>query len=178
MKILDPQYICEDALTPCKTAQNIGRFFICKPNDLDDHKPFKPGMLIGMKIVIGCSMKYRSLVRDIVEKLSELELTPLFPNLDYSQENTDKANTLEEKKRLAMEHYKAIDEADIVYLVTPGGYMGTSCKLELGYAVAQLKPIYFSEPTKDVALDCYATGFVGTDALAHFLEVKSAKVGT
>ena len=122
-------------------------------------------------------MKYRSLVRDTVAKLSELGLTPLFPNLDYSHENTDKADTPEEKKRLATEHYKAIDEADIVYLITPDGYMGTSCKLELGYAVARQKPIYFSEPTKDPALDCYASGFVSIDSLTDFLEIRDMKVG-
>ncbi len=124
-----------------------------------------------MKIVIGCTMKYRSLVCETVAKLSELGLTPLFPNLDYSHENTNKADTTEEKKRLAMEHYKAIDEADVVYFITPEGYMGTSCKLELGYAVARQKPIYFSEPTKDPALDCYVKGFIGTDSLTDFLKV-------
>ena len=117
-------------------------------------------------------MKYRSLVRETVTKLKELGLDPLFPNLEYSDENTDKANTLEEKKRLAMEHYRAIDEADVVYLITPGGYMGTSCKLELGYAISAKKPIYFSEPTNDLALDCYVSDFIPTDSLESFRGIK------
>lgn len=121
-------------------------------------------------------MKYRSLVRETVAKLSELGLTPLFPNLDYSHENTGKANTPDKKKRLAMEHYTVIDEADVVYLITPEGYMGTSCKLELGYAVARQKPIYFSEPTKDPALDCYVSGFVSTNSLTDFLKIGDVKV--
>lgn len=116
-------------------------------------------------------MKYRSLACETIAKLSELGLTPLFPNLDYSHENADKADTPEEKKRLAMEHYNAIDEADAVYFITPDGYMGTSCKLELGYAVARQKPIYFSEPTKDYALDCYVKGFIGTESLNDFLKI-------
>jgi nucleoside 2-deoxyribosyltransferase len=124
-----------------------------------------------MKIAIGCSMKYRDLVSETVAKLSELGMTPLFPNLDYSHENADKADAPEEKKRLAIEHYKAIDSADIVYLITPSGYMGTSCKLELGYAIARQKPIYFSEPTKDPALDCYVTGFIGINSLTEFSRI-------
>lgn len=124
-----------------------------------------------MKIAIGCSMKYRDLVRETVTKLTELGLIPLFPNLDYSQENFDKAGSPEEKKRLALEHYKAIDEADVVYLITSGGYMGTSCKLELGYAVAKKKPIYFSEPTNDPALDCYVVGFIPTTSLQGFTKL-------
>jgi len=121
-------------------------------------------------IAIGCSMKYRSLVKETVEKLTVLGLKPLFPNLDYSHENEDKADTPEEKKRLALEHYQAIDDADIVYLITPEGYMGTSCKLELGYALAKNKTIYFSEPTNDPALDCYVERFINTDTLEGFLD--------
>lgn len=127
-------------------------------------------MLSGMKIAIGCSMKYRSLAREVVRDLANLGLTPLFPNLDYSQDDRDAADTLEEKKRIAMEHYQAIDEADVLYLITPVGYMGTSCKLELGYAIATKKPIYFSEPTNDLALDGYVYGFVNTTELHKFLD--------
>ncbi len=119
------------------------------------------------KIAIGCSMKYRSILSDTVKKLSEMGLQPLFPNLDYSSENVD--DTLDEKKRLAMEHYQAIHESDAVYFIVPGGYMGTSCKLELGYAIALNKSIYFSEPTNDLALDCYVSKFVSPDSLEDFL---------
>ena len=124
-----------------------------------------------MKIVIGCSMKYRDLVRQTMKDLEVLGITPLFPNLDYSTENKDDANTPEEKKRLALEHYAAIDEADNVYLITPDGYMGTSLKLELGYAIAKRKPIYFSEPTNDIGLDCYVEEFIPTNNLKIFLNV-------
>ncbi len=113
-------------------------------------------------------MKYRSLVRDVVARMTELGLTPLFPNLDYGAEDKNEAMTPAEKKRLALEHYAAIDEADAVYLITPDGYMGTSCKLELGYAIAKGKPIYFSEPTGDAGLDCYVKEFVSVDNLGKF----------
>ncbi len=122
-----------------------------------------------MKISIGSSMKYRDLVRETINNLNNIGITPLFPNLDYSTENKDHADTIGEKKRLAIEHYSAIDEADAVYLLTPGGYMGTSCKLELGYAIAKNKLIYFSEPTNDLALDCYVKEFVPTNELKRFL---------
>lgn len=124
-----------------------------------------------MKIAIGCSMKYRDLVREVMKNFEILGITPLFPNLDYSTENKDTANTIEEKKRLALEHYMVINEANKVYLITPGGYMGTSLKLELGYAIAKNKPIYFSEPTNDIGLDCYVEEFITTDNLKRFLEI-------
>jgi nucleoside 2-deoxyribosyltransferase len=117
-------------------------------------------------------MKYRDLVRNTIAELKGLGLEPLFPNIDYSSNNKDDADSIEEKKRLALEHYDAINTADIVYLITPGGYMGTSCKLELGYAVAKGKPIYFSEQTNDMGLDCFAISFVPLDSLSLFLEIR------
>lgn len=128
-----------------------------------------------MKIVISCSMKYRDLVRQTISELSLLGLDPIFPNLDYSTNNKDDANTVTEKKRLAIEHYEAIDTADVVYFITPNGYMGTSCKLELGYAIAKNKKICFSEPTNDIGLDCYATKFIGLDKLKEFIKLQSSQ---
>ena len=122
------------------------------------------------KIAIGCSMKYRDLVHKVVSEMKTIGLEPLFPNLDYGPDNKDAADTMEEKKRLSLEHYAAVDEADAVYFMTPEGYMGTSLKLELGYAIAKNKPIYFSEPTNDIGLDCYVTEFISTDQLKKFLE--------
>ncbi|MBC7981681.1 hypothetical protein H7X65_01240 [Candidatus Parcubacteria bacterium] len=124
-----------------------------------------------MRIAIGCSMKYRDLAKETVRNFENIGITPLFPNLDYGGDNKDHADTIEEKKRLATEHYAAIDEADKVYFMTPDGYMGTSLKLELGYAIAKNKPIYFSEPTNDIGLDCYVKEFVPVNDIKRFLEV-------
>lgn len=124
-----------------------------------------------MKIVIGSSMKYQDLIKATMKNFNIIGIIPLFPNLNYIAENKDDAHTMEEKKKLALEHYAAIDEADSVYLITPDGYMGTSLKLELGYAVAKNKPIYFSEPTNDIGLDCYVQEFIPTNNLKRFLEI-------
>lgn len=123
---------------------------------------------MGLKIVIGSSMRFRDVVKATMEQLRHLGLKPLFPNVDMSSENRDVAETPEEKARLAQEHYKAIEESDAVYLIVPNGYIGTSLKIELGYALASNKPSYFSEPTKDIAIDCFATGIIPLDRLELF----------
>ncbi len=120
------------------------------------------------KIVIGSSMKFRSLVKATMKNLKELGFTPLFPNIDYSSEDKDVALTIKEKNKLAWDHYRAVEEADAVYFILPKGYMGTSCKIELGYALALKKPIYFSEPTKDMGLDGYPKKFISLDSLIEF----------
>ena len=104
-----------------------------------------------------------------MDQLTNLGITPLFPNLDIETENGVPIMTIEEKKRLALEHYAAIDESGAVYFLTPDGYMGTSCKIELGYAIAKNKPVYFSEPTSDIGLDCYVKEFISLDNLKRFL---------
>ncbi|MGM5483149.1 MAG: hypothetical protein ACQESF_06810 [Nanobdellota archaeon] len=125
-----------------------------------------------MKITICSSMKYKNLVKETMENFKALGIKPLFPNLDYnSTNNKDNTNTIEEKKRLALEHYEAINNSDKVYFITHEGYMGTSLKLELGYTIAKKKPIYFSEPTNDIGLDCYVQEFIPTNNLKRFLEL-------
>jgi len=120
------------------------------------------------KIIIGSSMKNRSLVKQTMKDLENLGFTPLFPNIDHSLEESDVADTVEEKNKLAWDHYRAIEEADAAYFILPGGYMGTSCKIELGYALALKKPVYFSEPTNDIGLDGYPKKFISLDNLIEF----------
>jgi nucleoside 2-deoxyribosyltransferase len=120
------------------------------------------------KIAIGSSMKFLNLIEATVKELENLGYTPLFPNLDYTAENRDVALTIEEKNKLARDHYKAVEEADAIYFILPEGYMGTSCKVELGYALALKKPIYFSELTDDMALDGYPKKIISLDNLRKF----------
>ena len=124
-----------------------------------------------MKIVIGSSMRFRDVVKTTMKNLRHLGLEPLCPNVDISSENRDVAETPEAKARLALEHYKAIDGCDIVYFIVPKGYIGTSLKIELGYALALKKPIYFSELTKDMAIDGFATGVISLDNLELFKKI-------
>lgn len=58
-----------------------------------------------VKIIIGPSMKNRSLVKDTIERLEKLGFEAFFPNIDYSIENKDVAKDLEEKSKLARDHY-------------------------------------------------------------------------
>ncbi|MBT5023279.1 hypothetical protein HOK51_08870 [Candidatus Woesearchaeota archaeon] len=122
------------------------------------------------KIVIGSSMKNRSLIKETLSDLEALGFESLFPNIDASMENKDVAENLEQKAGFARDHYKAIDEADAVYFILPKGYMGSSCKIELGYSIALKKPIYFSELTGEFDLDCYPKKIISLDELDLFNE--------
>ena len=58
-------------------------------------------------------------------------------------------------KMIGDRYLKAISEADILYLVTPKGYLGNSAKMELGFALALHKHIYCSEVVDDATLKLY-----------------------
>ncbi|MBM2820333.1 MAG: hypothetical protein HW405_93 [Candidatus Berkelbacteria bacterium] len=119
-------------------------------------------------IVLGSSMKFRSIVKDVLKELKTLGFNAVFPNIGCSNLNSDIAKTAKEKKQMAFEHYKVIEKADAVYFILPNGYMGTSCKIELGYALAYEKPIYFSELTNQADLDCYIKKIIPLDKLELF----------
>jgi nucleoside 2-deoxyribosyltransferase len=54
---------------------------------------------------------------------------------------------LEESQRIQKEYFhQKVDPADMVYVVNPGGYVGASVTLEIGYAYAKKKPLYAMEP--------------------------------
>lgn len=120
-----------------------------------------------MKIAMSCSMKFKDKINRVKIKLEKLGHEVLFPNLDYSEDNSKKT-----KLELAKDHYKAIEEADVIYFLLPNGYIGTSCKLELGYAIALKKDIFFSENTKDNALDCYPKAIISIKELKEFNNIK------
>lgn len=121
-----------------------------------------------MKIVLGCSMKYRNEAKEVFKQLENLGHTPLFPNLFHTEDNEDKATDLESKLSFAEEHYRAIDESDVCYWLTIGNRLGTSCILELGYAIAKERPVYFSHPTNDFALDANVKEFIPIEKLSQF----------
>lgn len=121
-----------------------------------------------MKIAISASIKFKDLICNVIEDLAALDMVPLFPNIEHPSSGTV---SIDLKKQLALAHYQAITQADVCYFLTPGGYMGTSCKVELGYALALNKSIYFSEPTNDEVLDCYVVKFIPVDQLQLFKSI-------
>lgn len=116
-------------------------------------------------------MKFRDVIKETLANFEKLGISAIFPNIDYSFENRDVAQNEEEKLKLAWDHYKGIEEADAVYFILPKGYMGSSCKIELGYALALRKSIYFSEKTGEMDLDCYYKKIIPSDELELFVEL-------
>ena len=120
-----------------------------------------------MRVLYCSSMKFRHKIQEAIKRLETVGVVGLFPNLNLTASTEETAT---QKKRLAEDHFHAMKTADLIYFILPNGHMGTSCILELGYALGLGKNIYFSEKTGDNALDCHANSilpFNELESLAH-----------
>jgi hypothetical protein len=65
---------------------------------------------------------------------------------------------------------KKIDGADVVYVVNPGGYIGKSVSVDIGYAYAKNKSIYALHPVDDPPVMDLIDNVFSPEALIDFLK--------
>jgi nucleoside 2-deoxyribosyltransferase len=65
---------------------------------------------------------------------------------------------------------KKIDDADVVYIVNPGGYIGKSVSVDIGYAYAKNKSIYALHPVDDPPVMDLIDNILSPEALIDFLK--------
>jgi hypothetical protein len=65
---------------------------------------------------------------------------------------------------------KKIDQADVMYVVNPNGYVGKSVSLDIGYAYARNKPIYTMYPIDDPPVMSLVNGVLSFEELIILLK--------
>ena len=68
---------------------------------------------------------------------------------------------------------KKIDDADIVYVVNPQGYIGKSVSVDIGYAYAKNKSIYIMYPVEDPPIMDLIDDVLSPEALVDFLRARA-----
>ena len=68
---------------------------------------------------------------------------------------------------------KKINDADVVYIVNPEGYIGKSVSVDIGYAYARNKPIYVMHLVDDPPVMDLINGILSPKALIDFLKADS-----
>jgi len=63
-----------------------------------------------------------------------------------------------------------VDQADIVYVVNPGGYVGKSVSVDIGYAYAKNKPIYVMHSVEDPPVMSMVKGVLSFSELINLLK--------
>ena len=90
-----------------------------------------------------------------IEILSPAKSKIVDPNAEFVIFESDETTDVRE---LEDRHLDAIRNSDALYIVNPGGYVGNSAILEIGYAIALKIPIYTLEPIEDKTLSVYIDG--------------------
>ena len=65
---------------------------------------------------------------------------------------------------------RKVDDADIVYVVNPQGYVGKSVSFDLGYAYAKNKSIFVMNPVDDPPIMNLTNGVLSPKALIELLK--------
>lgn len=68
---------------------------------------------------------------------------------------------------------KKINDADVVYIVNPEGYIGKSVSVDIGYAYAKNKSIYVMRRVEDPPVMPLTSGVLSPKALIGFLKEDS-----
>ena len=102
-------------------------------------------------VMVCGSSKFYPYVRQVSERLIARGLVVRTPRFDSGEETAAQVGRTE-KVELTCEALENINQSDVIYVVTEGGYTGCSVCLEIGYASALGKSIILSEPATEVAI--------------------------
>jgi nucleoside 2-deoxyribosyltransferase len=100
-------------------------------------------------------------------EMEGLELRLKECNIDYQM-----SKKMENRGILAC--LKKIDDADVVYVVNPDGYVGKSVSTDIGYAYAKNKPIYVMHAVEDPPVMDLIDGVLSSKTLVNFLKERSS----
>ena len=118
-------------------------------------------------ICLSASMRFKSLLAETMARAEAIGLEALFPNLDFDVAKADLTPSL--MRKLCRDEFAAIDKAEALYVLDPGGYIGTLVKIEIGYALGRDKPVFFSEPAHSLDLDALCSGVIPANDIARFM---------
>jgi hypothetical protein len=114
-----------------------------------------------MDVCVVGSVRFKDKILEIGRKLESSRIAHSLPVMIIPKEE----ETPEMTRELVYGHFKKIDRCKILYVINPGGYVGNSVKIEIGYAKGAGKKIVFLEKTNLPELDCLADSVVGEKEL-------------
>jgi len=98
-----------------------------------------------------------------IHKMNELEKK-------LKEENIEFRMSKKKDSRGILGCLEKIDEADVVYVVNPDGYVGGSVCIDIGYAYAKGKPIYLMYQIDDPPVMNIVKGVLSFEELINFLK--------
>ena len=109
--------------------------------------------------ISGSFQKFLRKIKQVIDEFEKNEIEILSPKLSNvkSSENSFIIFAHENRlpKDLEINHLKAIEQSDFLYIVNPQGYIGNSCAMEIGFALAHDIPIFTLEKPKDLIFSLF-----------------------
>lgn len=142
----------------------------------------KPNQGNQLRIVVsGSFRKHFSGIQETILEFEQLEMCVLSPKLSRvvnpgSEFAILESDDIEDPKTLEQRHLDAIEKADALYLYNPGGYIGASATLELGWAQALGKPVFAKEKAEDFTLKLYCDKATTPEEVRDELLKKEAQI--
>ena len=109
-----------------------------------------------MRLYVCGSFRFMQQINELEQKLEKENIDLEIPNI---KQNHGILNCLEK-----------IDDADVVYVVNPDGYVGKSVCVDMGYAYAKGKPIYVMHSIDDPLLMKMVKRVLSFEELTNFLK--------
>ena len=104
-------------------------------------------------VVSGSFRRFLPEIQKVVGGLTRLDITVLSPKVAKPISDVNGFVILEKDKgspgQIEKKHLSAILRSDFLYVVNPGGYIGPSVALEIGYALSHRIPVYSSNESMD-----------------------------
>jgi len=125
------------------------------------------------KVTICCSKKFLKEERAFATQLRALGVTVFEPPLHVSNmwNKLEEADKLALASGLTLRHFEKIQKADAIFVFNKDSYIGVSTNLEIGYAAALHKRIFFFETDDDYPRKVLAENVTTTpEALLKMLQ--------
>ncbi len=120
-----------------------------------------------MAIFVATSKRFYSEAESVVSQLRQAGHRVHHPyfHLDPAEIESDP----DLKREVTLRHFPEIDESDVLYALTLGGYVGCSVTIEITYAFARGKRVIASESPTEFALGAMISEICSTDKLLALL---------
>jgi nucleoside 2-deoxyribosyltransferase len=103
-----------------------------------------------VKLGINCLEPQPFVYRD---KQNPSEFVHQWSSLTHSEKLTS-------SRKAEKDFLSKIDQADLLYVINPNGYIGLSVTLEIGYACAKKKPIFSMNSIEDYTIMSMISGII------------------
>ena len=129
--------------------------------------------------VSGSFRKHLGRMRDVIRELQRAGVEVASPRSVRAERETRGFVRLEGDKgsarQIELGHLKALLSSDVLYVVNPEGYVGTSTALEIGAAISASIPVFTLESPSDTVL-AQLTKVIPPEDVRHTLRVNGASV--